>query len=223
MAWNRLMVAGIAAASIALAAGCAGGSSTSPLAVGQQPTGSSDQITSRLQATSAPSERIADIERKAGVTRGTPQDPLANWVFVEPLAISDAGGNATISVPSFVTGCASIDPILGGLWYLSLSSFDLNFYQQQFPACTLPSTASVNVAKRDGVPVSGGGNVYIVQLDVGLISLSTTPVAGPALDGANDTFLIGSINPTLTFEPWHIYAYFLAEYTGTGTPATQSI
>jgi hypothetical protein len=222
MAWHRFMVAAFTAASITLAAGCAGGSSTSPLGTGQQPVGSSGQTASRLQSTTAPSERVQDIKKRAGVTRGDSRDPLANWIFVEPLAIADTNGNAITSVPQWVTQCASIDPIFDGVWYLSLSNFSLNFAQQQFPSCTLPSTSASDVAKRDGVPVSGNGNVYIVEIDVGLISLTTTPVAGPAL-AAGNTFLIGTIDSTLTFDQFHLYAFYLAEYTGTGTPTTQSI
>ena len=218
MAWNRWMPAAVAAAAITLAAGCAGGSSS--LVPGQQSAGST-QTSSRLTTTSAPSKRVQEIYARKAVSRGTVQDPLANWVFLEPVAITDT---AAFSVPSWVTGCSSIDPIFGGLWYLSLSNFSTPLSSISLPSCTLPASASTDVAlHRDGLLPSGNGNVYIVELNVGFISLSTTPIAGPALNGNNSTFLLASLQNSLAFQQFHLYAFFLAEYTGTGTPTTESI
>ena len=69
---------------------------------------------------------------------------------------------------------------------------------------------------------TGNGNIYIVEIDVGLISLTTTPVAGPSL-GTGATFLFGPDESSVTIQKDHIYAFFVAAYTGTGTPTTVSI
>ena len=221
MALNRWLPAVLAAAGIVLASGCAGGS-TSSLVPGQS-GGGIGQSTSRLQATSAPTQQVRNIESRDAVG-GTPQDPLANWTFLEPLAVTDS---AAFSVPPRVTKCSVIDdPIFGGLWYISLSNFSAPLSQIQLPSCTLPATASSIIAanyRSDAIAPAGNGNIYIVEIDVGIISLATTPIAGPASDATGTTFVFGNLESDLTFQKDHLYAFFLAEYTGTGQPTTVSI
>jgi len=221
--WRRLFGIVGALAFVALAACSGGGTSPSPLPVTPAggSTGSGAQSTSRLQSAAAPSQQIQDLYTRKSITRGSVKDPLANWVFLEPLAATD---QAVFSVPSWVTQCAAINPIFGGLWYLSLSNFTDTLGQTTLPSCTIPATTSADAANRhpDAIIPTGNGNIYIVEIDVGFISLTTSPIAGPAL-GSGSTWLFGSINGTLTFQRFHLYAFFLAEYTGTGSPTTQSI
>lgn len=221
MVRNRWIAVAFAATAIALAAGCAGGSSTSSLVPGQ-PSADTPSQSTRLAPTSAPANQISELEQRKGVTRGTPEDPLANWVFLAPLAISDVSGTGVFNLPSFVTRCSSIDPIFGGLWYLALSNFSVTVPQVQLPGCAIPSTTS-SVAHRDGVLPAGNNNIYIVEIDLGIFSLSTTPLEGPAVLGANNSFVFGEQTDSLSFQSWNLYAFFIAEYTGTGTPSTQSI
>lgn len=220
MVRNRWIAASLAAV-LTLAAGCAGGSSTSS-PVPAQPGSPVGNTSSRLTTTSAPSQRVSSIYTRNTVKRGSVQDPLANWVFVEPLAVDDS---ADFSVPSWVSQCASIDPIFGGLWYISWSDFSTPLSVVSLPGCTLPSTSSSDLAKYHGLTLTpgGNGNTYIVELDVGLFSLSATPIAGPALDSPNGQFVLASLQNSLTFQKFHLYAFFLAEYTGSGTPTAQSI
>lgn len=220
--WRR-QLAGIASAlAIVALAACAGGGTSSvvPVQGPQQPAGPTGASTSRLVTTTTPQKQIQAIYARKAVARGSIKDPLANWVFVEPLAVTD---QAVFSVPSFVTKCAKIDPIFQGLWYLSLSNFSDPLSQITIPGCTLPATTSSDVARyhSDAVLPSGNGNVYIVEIDVGFISLTTTPVAGPAI-GAS-TFTFGRLETNLAFQSFHLYSFFVAEYTGTGTPTTVSI
>ena len=220
--WRRRFV-GLASALavIAVTACSSGGGTTAPNMV-PAPSGATGQSTSRLQATTAPSKRIQDIYARKAVSRGSIQDPLANWVFLEPLAVTD---QAIFSVPPRVTGCASIDPIFGGFWYLSLTNFTVPVAAITLPACTLPSTSSSSIARvhPDAIAPAGNGNIYIVEINVGFIYLSTTPIAGPAVNGGPTSFLLGPINGNLTFNQYSIYAFFLAEWTGSGAPTTQTI
>ncbi len=218
----RLVGIACAVAVIALAA-CSGGG-TSSVTPSLQPGGTAPQSTSRLMATSAPDQQIRNIQaHAASVKRTPPPNPFANWVFLEPLAVTDT---AAVSVPPWVTKCASIDPIFGGLWYLSLSNFTVPLQAVTIPSCTLPasltSEAVAGAFHPDAIVPSGNGNIYIVEVDVGLISLTTTPVAGPAL-GTGATFLFGPDESSFIIQKYHVYAFFVAAYTGTGSPPTVSI
>lgn len=221
--WGRRLV-GIAGALAAIAlAACAGGG-TSGITPTVQPGGAIGQSTSRLQATSAPDLQVRTIQaHAAAVSHTPPPNPLANWVFLEPLAVTDT---AAVSVPPWVKKCTSISPIFGGLWYLSLSNFTVPLQAVTIPSCTLPASSTTSAVAGlyhpDAIVPSGNGNIYIVEVDVGLISLTTTPVGGPAL-GTGATFLFGPLESSLTIKKDHVYAFFVAEYTGTGTPATVSI
>jgi hypothetical protein len=221
MSWDLRFRTILGVVTIVVLAACSGGgaSNITPSSV----TGANGQGTSRFQPTTAPSKRIQDIYTRKAVQRGSFQDPLANWIFLEPLSASDAA-QISFGVPLSVTKCASIDPIFDGRWYLSLTNFTLPVLTITLPSCTLPATSSsVAKARPDAIAPSGNGNIYIVEIDAGLIYLSTTPIAGPALDGGPSTFLLGPINGNIGFSQFSVYAFFLAEYTGTGTPTTVTI
>lgn len=219
--WRHRFV-GIASTLAVIVLTACGGGGTSNMTPASQPAGPIGQSASRLQTTAAPDQQVRSIYARASIKRGAPKDPLANWVFLEPLAATDA---AVFSVPPWVKKCASIDPIFRGLWYLSLSNFTDPLAQISLPSCTIPSTTSSDVAgayHNDSILPVGNGNIYIVEIDVGFISLTTTPIAGPAL-GAGSTFLFGTDESSLMIQKFHLYAFFVAEYTGKGQPATVSI
>jgi hypothetical protein len=221
--WRHRLV-GFGSVLALLAVTACGGGGVAPNLV-PPGSGQSGQSTSRFQATTPPSKRIQDIYARKAVQRGSIQDPLANWVFLEPLSVTDST-QVLFSAPLSITKCATpIDPIFGGNWYLSLTNFTLPVSTISLPSCTLPATTSSTLAKArpDAIAPAGNGNIYIVEIDAGLIYLSTTPIAGPALNGGPSTFLFGPENGNLSFSQFSVYAFFLAEYTGTGTPTTVTI
>jgi hypothetical protein len=222
MSWDLRFRTLLGAAVIVILAACSGGAGSS--ITPSSTAAGAGQSASRLQSTAAPSQRIQDLYARKAVQRGSLQDPLANWVFLEPLAATDST-QVLFSTLGSVTSCANpIDPIFGGHWYLSLTNFTLPVSTISLPSCTLPaSVASLAKARPDAIAPAGNGNIYIVEIDAGLIYLSTTPIAGPALNGGPSTFLFGPFNGNLSFDQFSVYAFFLAEYTGTGTPTTVTI
>jgi hypothetical protein len=210
---------------LTLAAGCAGGSS-STLPLGNSAQNDAAAPSHYLSATSAPAQSVKKID-DAVAGGGSSSSPTPLWQFVEPLDVSDSG---TFSVPSSVTQCAPMDPLFG-VWYLALKSFTTPMSYVTLPTCTIATPApagrvltSVRTAAVIQSPTPGpDSNLYLVELQVGLFSISLTPVAGPAYITPSNTWYFPALENNLSFQKDTIYSFYVSAYGGTGTPATISI
>jgi hypothetical protein len=211
---------------LTLAAGCAGGSS-STLPLGNSAQNDAAAPSHYLSATSAPAQSVKKIDDAVAGGGGSSSSPTPLWQFVEPLDVSDSG---TFSVPSSVTQCAPMDPLFG-VWYLALKSFTTPMSYVTLPTCTIATPApagrvltSVRTAAVIQSPTPGpDSNLYLVELQVGLFSISLTPVAGPAYITPSNTWYFPALENNLSFQKDTIYSFYVSAYGGTGTPATISI
>ncbi|HTZ55306.1 MAG TPA: hypothetical protein VMB20_09600 [Candidatus Acidoferrum sp.] len=197
--WHRRVV-GIASlvAAIALSA-CGGGTSNMPASASTDSATAPDVgPPSPLQLTQAPTATInrIDAEKRR-------DDLLGPWQFEEPLQV---GANYTLSVPSYVRSCTPQIPLLAP-WYLTLETLEVPQAPVTIPACKF-TTKNVSVA-----------NFYLVQIDVDLqgLTVAVTPLSSPVVVSGNQ-WTFNAIQKIYTFNPDNIYSFWVANYTGTGTP-----
>jgi hypothetical protein len=225
MSWNRLLPAALAV--LTLAAGCAGGSSTSSLSTGITPGVDTAPVTTthHFATASAPTASIKKIDDAVGGGTGGSSEPT--WQFVEPLNVSDS---AAFTAAANVTVCSPIDPIFGQ-WYVALNSFTAPLSNVYLPVCTIatpaPTKWNLSSKRTAGViqtPSPGPySNLYITELTVGFWSISLTPVAGPAYVTPSGSWYFPALQPNLSFQKDTLYSFFVASYGGTGTPSPISI
>ncbi|HTV93964.1 MAG TPA: hypothetical protein VMG98_14745 [Verrucomicrobiae bacterium] len=231
MSWDRRLHVLVCAAAIAALAACGGGASNLTPSAGSG-TGSSEAAVpppQGLEATAAPASRFNQIESQYHsdvVTSPSPSaspapsvDPIANWQLLQPLYIS---ANGTFSVPSWITQCTTLSP-LEGFWYLAFSKESIALSQFDLSECTLPSPSpSQWFTKERPSIVALNAKVYVVEFDVGLFSIASTPIAQVA-PSASGTFDMVPLQPTLTLQADHLYAFFLGDWLNTPPAVTESI
>jgi hypothetical protein len=197
----RRRVVSIAGLVIVVALTACGGGGTSSLTPAASTGGANAPYAappSPLQLTQAPTATInrIDAEKRR-------DDLLGPWQFEEPLQV---GANYSLSVPFYVRSCTPQFPLLSP-WYLVLQTLEVPQSPVTIPACNFTSK-NVNVS-----------NFYIVQVDVDLQGLvvAVTPLSQPVVVSGNQwTF---SANAKIyTFNPDNVYSFWVANYTGTGTP-----
>jgi hypothetical protein len=195
-----------AAAAIALATACAGGGT--PALPGQTATqsasGSSNGTNvatlappAGLQTAQAPASTIKRVDAE----KGRDDLDLDVWDFEEPLQVDSSG--ALTSLP-YISFCSPLD-VLFGVWYLALNDTSLPMGATTIPACSMLTKGST-------------ANFYVVQVDVSLEDgVVITPLAGPVQsDGKEWTF--SQLVKADTLQADHLYSFWVANYTGTGTP-----
>jgi len=190
-----LLRGALVAVALALVAGCAGGSTSS---MTPSTVISPDSMHDNLQATSAPTDRIKAID--AAKER---DDLLGGWTFEEPLEV--ASGD-TLALPRLVKSCSPLSPLFG-YWYLSLKDFTVPNQTVTVPACTATSKAKV----------VDPSTFYIVEIDVSLSGVAVTGISSPPVV-VGDTWQFSGNAKVFSFSADHIYAFWVAQYTGTGTP-----
>lgn len=227
MSWDRPFRVLVGAAAIAALAACAGGmSNIAPTAsVGT----SNDAIAppQGLEATAAPVSRFNQIEAQAHPDAvipspspsSSPEDPLTNWQLLEPLAVST---KMTFSVPPWVRQCATISP-LQGFWFVALFNFSTSLSQFDLPECTIPSPSpSQWFTKVRPDSILPSARLYVVEFDVSLFSITSTPIASESPDSSGE-FVMQPLQSTITFQRDHLYAFFLGEWLNAPPAVTESI
>ncbi len=105
-----------------------------------------------------------------------------------------------------------VPAILQAPWYVALHGESL----------AIPTTTVNNCQQTDEQKVPTPTDFYIVQVGIGFFDLSVSPISGPATaDGGTWTFT--PMSKTTKFQADNIYAFFIASWSGTGTPPSVSI
>jgi hypothetical protein len=181
-----------------LVAGCSGGATAPPLG---QAASDSTQSSQHFQATSLQAADVKKVDDAIGGS-GSAQP---TWQFLQPLDISDSGA---LSVPKNARDCAAGNQI-AAIWYVALHSFTLPNNGATLPACTFAASAQ----RRGKLAPAAYNNFYIVEMNVGPLSASITPIAGPFVnDGSVWYFQPEAAN--LSFTGFGLYSFFIASYTG---------
>jgi len=204
MSWDRSLRIFLSVAVIAAFAACGGGSSVTPLA-GSAADSSASVATppQELQIAQAPTSTIKQID----AVKGRDDLNLGLWQFEEPLQIVS---DDTLSLPRFSAGCSVTDPLFG-IWYLSLKSFTVAQQPVTIQACNF---------KSKGVSVA---NFYIVEIDVSLSSVVIQTLSDPVTVDANGEWTFYANAKGYEFAADNLYAFWVANYTGSGTPGETSV
>ena len=199
MSWDRQLRIMVSAAAIVGLAACGGGGMTGVAPPGA--TGSaSDSVAAPpkgLELTQAPSSTIKQVD----AAKRRDDINLGQWQFEEPLQVVS---DETLSLPKFVRSCTPIDPLFG-IWYLSLTNVTVVQQPVTIPACSF-RTKNVSIA-----------NFYIVQIDVSLSGVVVTTLSQPVV-ATGDSWTFNANAKAFSFQADHIYAFWVANYTGTGSP-----
>lgn len=142
------------------------------------------------------------------------------YTLVDALSTDDS-----LDFSEVATGC--VTSVFRAPWYVALGNFSIPLPSPQSlnncsaPAATPTPTpiATSAAARRDGSNDNNlASGLYIVQVDVGLFSLSVTPLEGPATQ-SSDPWTFDAISPDAQFQFLHFYAFFVASWTPGSTPA----
>lgn len=204
MSWDRQLRIVVSAAAIAvLAASCSGGmSGIDPQAAGGTANDTLPAPPKELQVTQAPSATIKQVD----AAKGRDDIKLGQWLYEVPLAVTS---NESLTSLPFLNVCEASPSPLIGFWYLALSNVTVAQQPVTIPACKF-TTKSPSIA-----------NFYIVEVDVSLAGVVVTPLSQPVV-ASGDTWTFNANAKAYTFAADNIYAFWVADYTGTGTPASTS-
>ncbi len=197
--WRRRLVGIATALAVIVLTACGGGTSSIAPATGVGP--SNDAIAAPpagLEITQAPTARIKQID----AAKGRDDLNLGDWQFEEPLQVVS---DDTLSLPFFVKTCTPSNPLFG-IWYLSLTNFSVAQQPVTIPACTFNSK---------GVSVA---NFYIIEVDVSLSGVVISTLSQPVQVDPNGEWTFSANAKEYSFAADNIYAFWVANYTGTGTP-----
>lgn len=152
---------------------------------------------STLQVTQAPTATIKQIDAEK-----RRDDLLGPWQFEAPLQVVS---DDTLSLPRFVRTCSPRNPLLG-IWYLSLANFTVDQQPVTIPACSF-SSKGVSVA-----------NFYVIEIDVSLSGVVISTLSQPVQVDPNGQWTFSANAKLYSFAADNIYAFWVANYTGAGTP-----
>jgi hypothetical protein len=93
-------------------------------------------------------------------------------------------------------------------WYVATSNLTLSLPDQTIDACVDTSTGTVAT-----------GNLYVVKVEIGWLTLQVEPLAGPASINGN-LWTFGPLQKSTAFSADSIYTFFVANWSGSGTPPT---
>ncbi|MGC2129435.1 MAG: hypothetical protein WA629_04975 [Candidatus Aquilonibacter sp.] len=204
MSWDRQLRIVVSAAAIAVLAACSGGmSGVAPQVSGGTSNDTVPAPPKELQVTQAPTATIKQVD----AAKGRDDLNLGQWQYEVPLAVTP--GYSLTSLP-FLNTCENSPSPLLGIWYLTLKSITVAQQPVTIPACKFTSKA-VSTA-----------NFYIVQVDVSLSGVVVTPLSQPVVvSGKTWTFYANAKG--YTFAADNIYAFWVGNYTGTGTPTSSPL
>ena len=204
MSWDRQLRIVVSAAAIAVLAACSGGmSSMAPASGGGTSADTVPAPPKELQVTQAPTATIKQVD----AAKGRDDLNLGQWRYEVPLAVTSGYSLTSLS---FLNTCQNAPSPLFGFWYLTLSSITVAQQPVTIPACRFTSKAT-SVA-----------NFYIVQVDVSLSGIVVTPLSQPVVVSGN-TWTFYANAKAYTFAADNIYAFWVANYTGTGTPTSSPL
>jgi hypothetical protein len=93
--------------------------------------------------------------------------------------------------------------------YVALTDFTLPVPQTELPPCVQNGTVAT-------------GNLYIVRVEVGLLYLSVEPLSGQA-NASTGYWIFTPLEKSADFSAYSVYTFFVASWSGSGTPPTINI
>ncbi|MBV8638031.1 MAG: hypothetical protein JO322_08080 [Candidatus Eremiobacteraeota bacterium] len=194
---------------------------TSP-AAGLRQASDADKAQSRpsLRDASATSQLKTQSTSKGGGSNGS-------FTLVTSLAIANDG---SLSEPR--STCNS--SIFFAPWYWAEGNFSLPLANPaSLPVCT-PSSSSTShgdavvrmtqpfpspLPTPTETPNPIATNLYVIKVDIGWFDLDITPISGPATVSADgSTWSFPALTSQDTFQANHLYAFFIASWSGTNPP-----
>jgi hypothetical protein len=221
MAWDRPIRVLVSAAAIAALAACGGGmSNIAPAAGGGASYAALPAAPKGLQVTQAPTSRLNAIEStvrpnavaspsSSPAPTPAPTNALTNWQLIEPLYVTP---NLSFNVVPWVNQCTTLNADQG-LWYIGLIPFSMPLSPFNLPACAIPSPApSQWFAKERPNSVIPSARLYVVELDVSLFTITSTPIASESPTSPSGQFQMLPAQTAVTYQPGNLYSFFLAEW-----------